>query len=1350
MWSQLPLRLCMAAMAPALTDAAAHTGSFKLPASPANPGNSGLQASPDQPTSPDLPSLANGHSPAVPGLGNQYSSHTSLEVDSKGKRPSSPRANCFKIHSHFLENNNHKEKEREGCNEENPLQNQCIVNGHDKHQLKNKLNSLISTIGSGFLVNGDGHLTKQNAPKTMSNSVVSFAQKEVLNDIHRSTKTPSKMPPLTISSTASSSHAGAKHSVSTPAGIETVTVDARSNGDIVEQDTSDSSSNMSNDVESSLSLSQSTVLTTDTSVEQVSNEPPPDETKRNDEQKSKEENGSNSSRSNTIPSPKVADKGGKVQTEKKRTTETVTKVSDQTKVSDSVHSKPKEKIIFRVIGENICTVGEAQVKTDEVSDMEYKQSRLQHRAKYLMEKLRRLQTCQTGAHVYQQIGSFVESKQLSREHTSATSTALNACEECRRNRLQPSNRAGYSRSSSSHNHTCSLHGVTSERQRHLARPSWLPAGKRTKPSTHISQHLRDGKQSYREVKSVTGRLQASLGHVERTIDSDVTDSSSGGESCDEGDDSLPHAQTSRSFHKMPLHRRASWKWAINRAAIASRWTWLQAQVSDLEYRIRQQSDIFRQIRATKGPVTLGEPPSPGDCLRSPGLGHRTGRKLTSLEAKIVMLEGSNSMSPSNITSLLSNVDKQSAKLKQSLQNCISPISGPSAPSGTEQDCKTSPPRPLNGLTDNVKTPSPCPTLSGANATSSPNYIVGLDQVSESPLPAEEQYCARTRPVKHFRKRKLIHSAGLYQVCRKAQKLSTVRCGCFPPLTPCVMCGGRFNNVEQFDGDQLAANERMASLDYAFHSVLSFPEEIPVAMHLGSLIKSGAWQRKHSARSLGRKKHNRLPNRSRVKSHGKDGRIKKFRRKEKHHRQKQHSARGSGDSTRKREDIKKESKDKEATMEKDIAVKDDFSLKEEDDEAARSRKLLHRLARQKLKAIQQGRNSKLLSRSRSQPSSVPGTPKNPMKTSETRQCRTEIKKRRAAELAIAALHKSRERSMSLPNIDVGDPALSAPSTPASIDARFPTQQLSHSLPSNSLQSILRNKKGIVESYDIDNIVIPYSMLASTRVERLNYKEIVTPKWREVEVELDDNMPRSNHEHTDSEEEFEENTSDTEFLQRHSACESIEKQKFLVSVVDHGIPGRRSRRSRHSSIGSGADPHSPDLHVDHLSPGMQSSASPSPSPVTTPDQWSNSGGSSVFNLSGSRSMRFSALNRRRSSSMSEPLFAKQPEDAAASLIWTRRQFPLNMSEMEDVNAYPESEPSTRPSSRASCATHPESVASKSESQEVNFISEAENSDPEPMDLDDPNDPEWTVVEDQHRSRKLEGTSASESLVLKLAKR
>uniref|UniRef100_A0A672PP00 KAT8 regulatory NSL complex subunit 1-like n=1 Tax=Sinocyclocheilus grahami TaxID=75366 RepID=A0A672PP00_SINGR len=48
-----------------------------------------------------------------------------------------------------------------------------------------------------------------------------------------------------------------------------------------------------------------------------------------------------------------------------------------------------------------------------------------------------------------------------------------------------------------------------------------------------------------------------------------------------------------------IWRRAEGRFARERATIISHWTWLQAQISDLEYRIRQQVDIYRQLRSSK-------------------------------------------------------------------------------------------------------------------------------------------------------------------------------------------------------------------------------------------------------------------------------------------------------------------------------------------------------------------------------------------------------------------------------------------------------------------------------------------------------------------------------------------------------------------------------------------------------------------------------------------------------------------------------------------------------------------------------------------------------------------------------
>ena len=105
-----------------------------------------------------------------------------------------------------------------------------------------------------------------------------------------------------------------------------------------------------------------------------------------------------------------------------------------------------------------------------------------------------------------------------------------------------------------------------------------------------------------KVDEILGQLSSNLKHLVDTYDSEATDSSSGGESCDEMDN-FSH----RNERIAPIKKRAKWTWLHNRASIASKWTWLTAQISDLEYRIRQQTDFYRQIRAAKGAVTLGEP-----------------------------------------------------------------------------------------------------------------------------------------------------------------------------------------------------------------------------------------------------------------------------------------------------------------------------------------------------------------------------------------------------------------------------------------------------------------------------------------------------------------------------------------------------------------------------------------------------------------------------------------------------------------------------------------------------------------------------------------------------------------------
>ncbi|RVE55009.1 hypothetical protein evm_000376 [Chilo suppressalis] len=105
------------------------------------------------------------------------------------------------------------------------------------------------------------------------------------------------------------------------------------------------------------------------------------------------------------------------------------------------------------------------------------------------------------------------------------------------------------------------------------------------------------------LEDTAGALRSHLSVVKHELDSDATASSSGAESNDE-------SVTYNNAHQqhMPIEKRALWSWQKNRASIASRWCWLQAQVQELEYKIRQHSDLHKQVREAKGPVEFeGEP-----------------------------------------------------------------------------------------------------------------------------------------------------------------------------------------------------------------------------------------------------------------------------------------------------------------------------------------------------------------------------------------------------------------------------------------------------------------------------------------------------------------------------------------------------------------------------------------------------------------------------------------------------------------------------------------------------------------------------------------------------------------------
>lgn len=266
-----------------------------------------------------------------------------------------------------------------------------------------------------------------------------------------------------------------------------------------------------------------------------------------------------------------------------------------------------------------------------------------------------------------------------------------------------------------------------------------------------------------------GMLHAELKQVQNTIDSEATASSSGGESADE-------MVLYNNLNQQPLTiaKRAAWRWAKDRASVAARWTWLLAQISDLEYRIRQHNELHNKIKVNKGAVTLED---------------------------VVPV--------------------------QSVNGYRGTLPGNSKPLDDGYDA------------------------AAATGTANPNGA--YDQSGGS---------CRTRPFHRngFRKRKLLQTANLHTISKKAARPSTVKCGCAWPLHPCALCTGRQDPTAPRDlPDTMPASDRVALLDPCFHPVLSFPEDVSHSIHFEAIMRIPDWQNKMircSAKALSKSLSNR--------------------------------------------------------------------------------------------------------------------------------------------------------------------------------------------------------------------------------------------------------------------------------------------------------------------------------------------------------------------------------------------------------------------------------------------------------------------------------------------------------------
>ncbi|XP_036796672.1 KAT8 regulatory NSL complex subunit 1 isoform X3 [Oncorhynchus mykiss] len=703
----------------------------------------------------------------------------------------------------------------------------------------------------------------------------------------------------------------------------------------------------------------------------------------------------------------------------------------------------------------------------------------------------------------------------------------------------------------------------------------------------LGRFLKDG-----SVPAELERLSLSgttnLRSTESAFDSDATESSSGGET-DVEEDELTRVDIEQRH--ISLWRRAEGRYAVDRASIVSHWNWLQAHVSDLEYRIRQQTDIYRQLRSNKGSIMLAET-SPFDV--SPEDGEV---KAEPVGCPVIQECGSDggAEGPGTV----------------------------SVETGLRKGC--APGRRVNGIINSLRPGSPeCSDLEKQLRKQQQSL-----PSSQLPCSPQDDTCvaARTRPLLSCKRRRLVRPSTVTNLNRKGQRLCVQgpRCGC--EVNPqCMTCGGRTlsSSDVQYERPLL---ERLSQFDPCVHPILSLSDDVTMSLHLQRVLKSH-W----NSRPLEKMKP-----------------------------------------------LKK------------LSLKHKLSVgRPHDPSASFTSKDKHKMTNSLLSTVRLShhkvRSEKL---HRQQLDSLLGSTKlegrphyrgeqghGPYDKSHAR------KRPREHSLSLDSMDNTPKLYLDggslCPSLSAGLPAhssllrqLSASSETCSVHfTSFNSSLRDNSAPHQPI----RRRRG-ESSFDINNIVIPMSVAATTRVEKLQYKEILTPSWKEVDI-----CAKPIAEEADIEEI--EDLTDTAFSQLHQPCEDQERSRW--SWTASAIAKRRGSRSyvsgrldgrttplMSSTNPSTPQPSSPDTAHFHALQDYGSAASPC-SPAS-PDLLSYPYTPGCYTAGG---YSYTPIGSRESHRLlsNEDTRCSTPEGTYEELVpipvhpWDRRSFPLE----SDPPPEPEEQP------------------------------------------------------------------------------
>ncbi|XP_041100978.1 KAT8 regulatory NSL complex subunit 1-like isoform X2 [Polyodon spathula] len=678
-------------------------------------------------------------------------------------------------------------------------------------------------------------------------------------------------------------------------------------------------------------------------------------------------------------------------------------------------------------------------------------------------------------------------------------------------------------------------------------------------------------------------LAAALRSTETALDSDATASSSGGES----DVEERELGAARPAHRhRPLRSRVEWQWVEQRATVGSRWAWLQAQVSDLEYRIRQQTELYRHIRTNKVPVVLCEAPSPESLLREPS---RFGPGQTPVSSSL--------RSPAQ---LLHNLNHQSSYVAQSLGSVLS--------SSSSSGSSFNSPRVLNGSLHSSEVGDSSPEVLWKR-----QLVDGLTALPS--LPDSSCVAARVRPLQRHPRRRLVRIGGTPYVRAKPLML---RCSCELPSS-CILCGGRSRlPIQTPDHSSCTVEERGAALEPSFHPILSFSHDLPLHLLLeGKLQDAGQslsphWLKggraspglhRHPQGELGPTLH-----RTKEETHG-PHRVKALR---------------LSQIKRKRTDPSKNACHKLASSLLSSA------------KYGHSKSSSERLLKHRLESWQTAPNFQ----------TIPTLEKN----------RSQMGKPNSTLYPPGCVSRAEklQRGAGSPSLYIPKPCPEALSQTTAIPASDPT--LTGSLTATTTPQPSRRRRDKC-SFDINNIVIPTSMAVGARVEKLQYKEILTPSWRHLDPEVFQPVELTSSEQEREEEEEEiEDTSDETYLSRHSQWEERERSRW-----GSWAPSSTQRRvGRPSNKGDGRLTPQPPLQSKL---GLCQPASPPEvclpllselpylSTHSPPELWDQRG---------------------RVPSFSEDTTSSLPDDELLTVQpWELRCFPLSDSDLQLLQQSPEDE-------------------------------------------------------------------------------